>query len=68
MRSPADWPQRAGVPIISATHAANRTIALVRLDSVARVGPGLDQAEPTFDELVLGYLTAAQPLRDEVPA
>ena len=65
---PADWPQRSGVPVVSATNLADRTVALVRLDSSAVIGPGLDQSEPTFDELALGYLTAAQPLPEGVPA
>jgi ABC-2 type transport system ATP-binding protein len=65
---PADWPQRARLPVISVTHIADRTVALVRLDSAAGIGPGLDQAEPTFDELALGYLAAAQPLCNDAPA
>jgi ABC-2 type transport system ATP-binding protein len=65
---PAGWPQRTAVDVVSATQAGDRTVALVRLDSASLVGPGLDQAPPTFDELAVGYLAAAQPLRVEVPA
>ena len=35
---------------------AGRTTALVRCDGAHLVGPGLQDAAPTFDELVLGYL------------
>src|SRR3954468_21375590 len=65
---PLDWPQRAGMTVVNATRTAGRTVALVRLDDGASIGPGLDDTQPTFDELALGYLEASQPHLDEVPA
>jgi ABC-2 type transport system ATP-binding protein len=53
---PNDGSQDGGWQVISARQAAGRTIALVRIDGHLLPGPGLDAAEPTFDELVLGYL------------
>jgi ABC-2 type transport system ATP-binding protein len=54
---PDSWPDDGGWQVISRHSAAGRTTALVRRDSVAPVaGPGLQDAAPTFDELVLGYL------------
>lgn len=47
--------------VISARQAAGRTTALVRVDAHLLAGPGLDAAEPTFDELVLGYLDQHHP-------
>ena len=41
---------------------------LVRRDPAAMIGPGLDAAEPTFDELALAYLTTTQPRVAQVPA
>jgi hypothetical protein len=35
---------------------AGQTTALVRCDDARRPGPGLQDAAPAFDELVLGYL------------
>lgn len=64
---PPDWPQRTGIPVVSTTHTAGQTVALVRVDPGTVTGPGLEEAQPTFDELALGYLTAP-PLRVEVPA
>jgi len=68
LTGPAGWPQRTGLTVISATHLAGRTSALVRMDAGASIGPGFDAAPPTFDELALGYLGASQPHRHEVPA
>jgi ABC-2 type transport system ATP-binding protein len=65
---PLGWPQRTGMPVVSATDAADRTVALVRLDGAPAAGPGLDLAQPTFDELAIGYLAATQPFLDEVSA
>lgn len=65
---PSGWPRRSGITVVSATQTAGRTTALVRLDSNSVVGPGFTAAQPTFDELALGYLDAAQPSLDEVPA
>jgi ABC-2 type transport system ATP-binding protein len=65
---PIAWPQRSGVTVISETTSAGRTTALVRVDSGASIGPGLDEAQPTFDEIALGYLAVPQPALAEVPA
>ncbi len=65
---PLDWPRRAAVDVVSAATTAGRTVALVRLGSAARLGPGFEETEPTFDELVLGYLATSHPRRAEVPA
>ena len=65
---PPDWPRHSGISVVSATSAGGRTAALVRLDSDAAIGPGLQEAEPTFDELALGYLAPPQSQRTEVPA
>src|SRR4051812_21364981 len=65
---PMAWPRRSGVSVVSETTTAGRTTALVRVDSGASVGPGLDEAQPTFDEIALGYLAVPQPALDEVPA
>ena len=65
---PAGWSQSSGWPVINSRTTAGRTIALVRSDASTPTGPGLDQAQPTFDELVLGYLDQDHPSRQEVPA
>jgi hypothetical protein len=54
--------------LVSATHTAGRTAALVRVDSGLLTGPGLDQALPTFDELALGYLADPHRSLEGVPA
>jgi len=58
------WPG-GGWQVISQRSTAGRTTALVRRDdAAAAAGPGLQDAAPTFDELVLGYLdgdAAARP-------
>ncbi len=64
---PPDWPQHSGISVVSARSAGGRTVALVRLRSGPRFGPGLEEAEPTFDELALGYLAMPQPQRAAVP-
>jgi ABC-2 type transport system ATP-binding protein len=53
---PDGWPDGGGWQVISQRHAAGRTTALVRCDNTRITGPGLQDAAPTFDELVLGYL------------
>lgn len=58
---PLNWPQHTELAIINATQSANRTSALVRVDAGHTIGPGLDEAAPTFDELALGYLAAPLP-------
>ena len=45
--------------------SSRRTIALVRVDSSSSIGPGLEEAAPTFDELVLGYLEEDEPIAEE---
>jgi ABC-2 type transport system ATP-binding protein len=65
---PAGSSQRGGWPVITSRTTAGRTIALVRFDASTLTGPGLDQAQPTFEELVLGYLDQDHPSREEVPA
>jgi len=63
---PNDGSQARGWQVISARQAAGRTTALVRIDTHLLAGPGLDAAEPTFDELVLGYLDQHHP--DQEPS
>jgi ABC-2 type transport system ATP-binding protein len=53
---PDGWPDRGGWQVISRRSTAGRTTALVRYDGGCLAGPGLQDAAPTFDELVLGYL------------
>jgi ABC-2 type transport system ATP-binding protein len=65
---PPDWPQHSGISVVSAGSTGGRTVALVRLVPGTSLGPGLEEAEPTFDELALGYLATPQPQRAGVPA
>ncbi len=66
---PAEFTQHGGWTVIHQQTTAGRTTALVRADSAAVTGPGLHEATPTFDELVLGYLDeAATPIPQETPA
>jgi ABC-2 type transport system ATP-binding protein len=65
---PAGWSQTGQWPVINSRTIAGRTIALVRSDVSTPTGPGLDEAEPTFDELVLGYLDEDHPRRAEALA
>jgi ABC-2 type transport system ATP-binding protein len=53
---PDGWPDGGGWQVISQRSTAGRTTALVRDDDAQLAGPGLQDAPPTFDELVLGYL------------
>ena len=53
---PDGWPGGGGWQVISQRSTAGRTTALVRRDGAHLAGPGLQDAAPTFDELVLGYL------------
>jgi ABC-2 type transport system ATP-binding protein len=51
------WPEGGGWQVISQHSTGGHTTALVRCGNAAPVaGPGLQDAAPTFDELVLGYL------------
>jgi ABC-2 type transport system ATP-binding protein len=66
---PDGWPDRGGWPVISQRSTAGRTTALVRRDGAHLAGPGLQDAAPTFDELVLGYLERdTAPLPEEALA
>jgi ABC-2 type transport system ATP-binding protein len=65
---PLDWPERTAANVVSASHIAGRTTALIRLDSGASLGPGFEESEPTFDELALGYLAKPHPRPAEVTA
>ena len=62
------WPQDGGWHVISSNSAAGRTTALVRSEAAVLTGPGLAEAQPTFDELVLGYLDESRPSHEGVPA
>ena len=62
--TPDDSSADGGWQLISVRQAAGRTTALVRVGSRLLAGPGLDAAEPTFDELVLGYLEGHHPDRE----
>ena len=65
---PLDWFQRTTVNVVSATTTAGRTAALIRLDAGVKFGPGLEESEPTFDELALGYLATSHPRTTTVSA
>ena len=56
IRGPDGWLDGGGWPVISQRSMAGQTTALVRCGDAPRPGPGLQDAAPTFDELVLGYL------------
>jgi ABC-2 type transport system ATP-binding protein len=56
IRGPHGWPAGGGWQVISQHTMAGQTTALVRRDDARRPGPGLTDAAPAFDELVLGYL------------
>ncbi len=62
---PTGWPGSSGRDVINERSGGGRTIALVRSDASALTGPGLEEAAPTFDELVLGYLEDDEPLSEE---
>jgi len=64
---PRGWPAHSAVNVVSASDIGGRTAALVRLDGGTRIGPGLDESAPTFDELALGYLAGTQSRPSEVP-
>jgi ABC-2 type transport system ATP-binding protein len=65
---PAGWPQHTGMTVVSSHQIAGRSTGLVRLDPGMGIGPGLDAAQPSFDELALGYLERMQTQRQTVPA
>jgi ABC-2 type transport system ATP-binding protein len=56
IRGPDGWPDGGGWQVISQHTMAGQTTALVRCDDARLPGPGLTDAAPAFDELVLGYL------------
>ena len=68
VRGPLGWTEHAGLDVVSVTNASGRTCALVRAAGPTTFGPGLDESEPTFDDLALGYLAPLQPQRMDVPA
>jgi ABC-2 type transport system ATP-binding protein len=68
LSGPTGWVDAGAWHVISSRSVAGRTSALTRSGSAVTPGPGMDQASPTFDELVIGYLQEDAPRRDEVPA
>jgi ABC-2 type transport system ATP-binding protein len=69
IRGPDGWLDGGGWPVISQRSMAGQTTALVRCGDAPRPGPGLQDAAPAFEELVLGYLDAdAARLPEEVVA
>jgi ABC-2 type transport system ATP-binding protein len=58
IRGPDGWLDGGGWLVISQRSMAGQTTALVRCDDAPRPGPGLQDAAPAFEELVLGYLDA----------
>jgi ABC-2 type transport system ATP-binding protein len=68
LSGPNGWMQGGGWQVISAQTVAGRTTALTRSESPVIPGPGIQEARPTFDELVLGYLEEDSASRVEVPA
>jgi ABC-2 type transport system ATP-binding protein len=68
LSGPNGWLRGGGWDVISAQTVAGRTTALTRSESPATPGPGIHEALPTFDELVLGYLEEDASSRVEVPA
>jgi ABC-2 type transport system ATP-binding protein len=68
LSGPNGWVQGGGWQVISSQTVAGRTTALTRSESAVSAGPGMEQALPTFDELVLGYLGEDDTSRLEVSA
>ena len=68
LSGPNGWMQGGGWQVISAQTVAGRTTALTRSESPVTPGPGIQEAPPTFDELVLGYLEEDTPSRVEASA
>jgi ABC-2 type transport system ATP-binding protein len=64
---PTGWPDSRGREVINERSGGGRTIALVRSEVSPLTGPGLEEAAPTFDELVLGYLEDDEPIGEETP-
>ncbi len=56
LSGPDGWMDGGAWQVISSRSMAGRTTALTRSESAVAPGPGMEQAPPTFDELVLGYL------------
>ena len=64
-------PQRPELPSPEHFHGfrvLGQTTALVRCDDARRPGPGLQDAAPAFDELVLGYLDGDTATLEEAAA
>jgi ABC-2 type transport system ATP-binding protein len=68
LSGPNGWMQGGGWQVISTHTVAGRTTALTRSETAVTPGPGMQQALPTFDELVLGYLEEDTPNQAQVPA
>jgi ABC-2 type transport system ATP-binding protein len=68
LSGPTGWMTPGGSGVISARNVAGRTTALTLSASAAAAGPGMEEAPPTFDELVLGYLEEDRRSTIEVPA
>jgi ABC-2 type transport system ATP-binding protein len=68
LSGPNGWMQDGAWQVISAQTVAGRTTALTAAEPTIAAGPGIQEALPTFDELVLGYLEEDAPTRVEVPA
>lgn len=62
---PIGWRSSDSRRVINEWSGGGRTNALVRSGSSPSTGPGLEEAAPTFDELVLGYLEEDEPARQE---
>jgi ABC-2 type transport system ATP-binding protein len=65
---PAGWPDTTTRTVISSHSVGGRTTALVEQNGNTATGPGLEEAVPTFDELVLGYLDSDRPSQKEALA
>ena len=68
LSGPTGWTLGGGDGLISARSVAGRTTALTLSASAATAGPGMEEAPPTFDELVLGYLEEDRTTTTGVPA
>jgi len=56
---PIGWTDDTTFHVVSSTVVGSRCVALVTTTSNVVIGPGLESAAPTFDELTLGYLADA---------
>jgi ABC-2 type transport system ATP-binding protein len=65
---PLGWTKDNRLPVVSTTDIGGQSIALVRRAAETTLGPGLETAPPTFDELALGYLMRTEADESPVPA